>query len=98
METLRTGDGWLHCGGLCGDLGCRGGGRQKEAREMLSCVSLGSDGSWSLCLWIRSFFFLNILFESEKENEGGWEGGAEGEGEADSPLRREPNVRLNPRT
>jgi len=25
-------------------------------------------------------------------------GGAEGEGEADSPLSREPNMRLDPRT
>ena len=36
------------------------------------------------------------LFERERENEQGGE--ADGEGAADSPLCREPNVGLHPRT
>jgi len=35
---------------------------------------------------------------SEKERECTAGGAAEGEGEADSPLSREPNVGLHPRT
>ena len=49
--------------------------------------------------FVGKLFFWKILFiylsKRENTSEGG---GAEGEGEADSPLSREPNVRLNPRT
>ena len=53
----------------------------------------------------RLVFVLDFiyLFESEseiaREHKSGKRGGrAEGEGEADSTLRREPNVGLHPRT
>jgi len=39
--------------------------------------------------------FKNYLFERETAQAGG---GAEGKGEADSPLSREPNAGLHPRT
>ena len=40
-------------------------------------------------------FLKNILFERERAQAGR---GAEGEGEADSPLSREPDVGLDPGT
>ena len=46
---------------------------------------------------LSSFYFKDFicLFEAEREQES-TEGGAEGE--ADSPLSREPDAALNPRT
>ena len=40
--------------------------------------------------------FFKIFYLFKRENKWGW--GAEGEGEADSPLSREPNMGLNPGT
>ena len=50
-----------------------------------------------LAVWKVSPPFLN-LFEREREREHELVGGVEGEGEADSPLSREPEVGLYPRT
>lgn len=56
-------------------------------------------------VWVFSFYFLDlflkkILFmylrERGKEREHKWGGEAEGEGEIDSSLRREPEVGLYP--
>lgn len=44
-------------------LGLQKGQEDGSTEEMLSSVSLGSEGGWSLHLCIRSFlFFLNSLF------------------------------------
>ena len=44
-------------------------------------------------LFLKDFIYL---FEKEREYE--WEGGAEGEEEADSAPSREPDAELDPRT
>ena len=51
-------------------------------------------------IWLTMFVcFFKVLFIYLTENERAQIGGtAEGEGEADSPLSREPNMGLNPRT
>ena len=46
---------------------------------------------------IGFYFFLKILFITERENKPGVQQ-AEGEGEAGSPLSREPDTGLDPRT
>jgi len=46
-------------------------------------------------LFFKDFIYL---FEREHEKRGDSEGEAEEEGEADSPLSKEPNVGLDPRT
>jgi len=56
-----------------------------------------------LCTFPRSFFFFKILFihltQKERERQRiQARGVAEGEGEADSLLSREPDVGLHPRT
>ena len=56
--SLRTGDGWIHCRGLCEDLGCGREGRMEFTEELPSCVSLGSEGGQSLCLWTSHLTFL----------------------------------------
>ena len=56
--------------------------------------------TFKLSDYFKDFIYL---FETERERErahtrGGEWGGAEGEGEADSPLSREADVGLDPRT
>jgi len=52
--------------------------------------------SLSLSLFFKDFIFLRDRERVREELE--WKGGAEGEGEADSPPSREPDAGLNPRT
>ena len=54
-----------------------------------------------MCIIYYYFFRLySFIWEWERESMfiRAWWGGAEGEGEADSPLNREPNTGLDPRT
>ena len=51
----------------------------------------------SLCLFVCFKDFI-YFFDRERESAQAGERQAEGEGEADSPLSREPNARLDPRT
>ena len=59
-----------------------------------------SMGIFFLSLSFFLFFFLDFinLFVRERERASTAGGAAEGEGEAGSPLSKEPNARLDPRT
>ena len=54
--------------------------------------------SWCLISFLLIFFLIIHLRERRRKRENKQWGVAEGKGEADSPLSREPDVRLNPRT
>ena len=69
-----------------------------EGKHELFVVSKREDGLSILKITLF-YLFLNILFIYLTERVSAQAGAAEGEGEADSPLSREPQGRgLNPRT
>ena len=55
------------------------------------------DGTLCVCCFFFSSFFKDLIYLRKSKREQVW-AGREAEGEADSPLSREPNAGLDPKT